>query len=81
MTYVTWREKAAPIITAVIREVGRSDMKKLRAALRSAYPFGERKNFPYKVWCSDVRYQISGYLNKRGAKRIPPAPNQKDLFQ
>ena len=54
----TWRDHASPIISRVIYEVGRGDMKKLRKALRDAYPFGERKYHPYKIWCDEVRRQL-----------------------
>ena len=54
----SWRDKAYPIIRAVIDREGRDDMKKLRKALRDAYPFGERKYYPYKVWCDEVKRQV-----------------------
>lgn len=54
----TWRESAAPIIAEVIRRVGRSDMCALRKALREAYPWGDRRMHPYKVWCSEIRRQL-----------------------
>ncbi len=55
---MNWRQQAAPIIARVIAEVGRDDEKKLRSALREAYPFGERAMHPYKIWCDEVRRQI-----------------------
>ena len=54
----SWREHCGPIIYDVIKEVGTGDMKALRKALREAYPFGRRKYWPYKVWCSEVRKQL-----------------------
>lgn len=62
---MTWRTHAAPIIAAVIRETGTSDLPKLRRALRDAYPYGERKYWPYKVWCAEVRRQLGRPLNLR----------------
>lgn len=55
----SWRKYAAPIIAETIREMpdGATD-KDLRRALRDAYPFGERKYWPYKVWCDEVRRQL-----------------------
>jgi len=53
-----WRDHCRLIIVKVIAETGRDDMKKLRKALREAYPYGERKMWPYKVWCSEVRKQL-----------------------
>ena len=58
----TWRDHCSPIIADVIERVGKDDMQALRKALREAYPYGERKMWPYKVWCSEVRKQLKlGY--------------------
>lgn len=59
----TWREKSAEVISEVIQQVGLSDPKALRTALRVAYPFGERKYTPYKIWCSEVNRQTKGMLS------------------
>lgn len=67
-----WREKAAPIIADVIRQVGRDDEKTLRKALRDAYPFGERRYYPYKVWRDEIKKQVG----RRSANS-----NQADLFE
>lgn len=55
---ISWRDRLAPVIAKVIAEVGREEPKRLRAALRDAYPCGERKYWPYKVWCDEVRRQL-----------------------
>lgn len=54
----SWRDSARPKIAAVIREVGRDDIKALRKALRDAYPYGERKYHPYKIWCDEIHRQL-----------------------
>ena len=54
----TWRSHCSPIIKKVIDEVGKEDMKKLRKALRDAYPYGEKENWPYKVWLSEIQQQL-----------------------
>lgn len=69
---------------AVIERVGRGDMKALRAALLAEYKryYGERRYWPYKVWCSEIRVQLGlKKFHPPGKKRIlPPAPGQKELF-
>lgn len=67
----SWRNIAKPIIADVIRREGRADLHKLRKALRDAYPFGERRYHPYKVWCDEVKKQV-GTSSKRDG--------QADLF-
>jgi hypothetical protein len=54
----TWRDSARPRIAKVIEEVGTEDMKALRKALFEAYPYGERRYWPYKVWCDEIRTQL-----------------------
>ena len=75
----SWRDRARPIIAAVIDRVGKGDLKKLKAALREAYPFGLRQYMPYKVWLDEIRRQIKG---RRPFEREPvkPADGQKVLF-
>lgn len=68
----SWRQTAAPIIAKVIRKHGTEDMEALRAALRDAYPFGERAYLPYKIWCDEVRAQLG--LKKRVPKSVDGEP-------
>jgi DNA-binding NarL/FixJ family response regulator len=58
-----WRTTAARVIADVVKNIGLSDHKALRKALRDAYPFGERKYSPYKIWCDEVNRQTKGALN------------------
>ncbi len=55
----TWRIHAAQVIAKVIQEVGTEDPVALKKAIRKAYPFGERKYWPYKVWLSEVQRQLN----------------------
>ena len=59
-----WRSIAASVIHRVVQETGYSDLKALRKALRDAYPFGERKYHPYKIWLDEVRRQTGGRLSR-----------------
>jgi len=54
----SWRDHAAQVIKQVILEVGREDAGKLKRALFDAYPFGERKYTPYKVWLDEIKRQV-----------------------
>lgn len=55
---MNWRAYAASIIHEVIARVGRDDEKTLRKALWEAYPFGERRYHPHKIWHSEVNRQL-----------------------
>jgi len=68
----TWRDSARPRIAKVIEEVGIEDIKALRKALREAYPYGERKHWPYKVWCDEIRIQLGLKRPKKPADGTLP---------
>lgn len=73
MIYYTWRDRCRPVIAEVIRANQGQDLKTIRRALREAYPWGERKYWPYKVWCDEIRRQL-------GLKPIKKDPRQRELF-
>lgn len=58
---MSWREVAKPIIAAVLEETKDLPSKEQRTALRNAYPFGQRKYWPYKVWLNEIRRQRDGW--------------------
>ena len=62
MSESDWRRFAAPIITKVIQEHAGESESAVRLALRAAYPFGERKYHPYKIWCDEVQVQLGKKL-------------------
>jgi len=67
---MTWRDKARPLIAAVISEIGTDDLPKLRRALREAYPWGPRELHPYKIWCDEIRVQLGTKpIKEPGAER------------
>lgn len=72
---MTWRDTARPIIAKVLADNQDKTESEIRKALQDAYPFGERKYHPYKVWCDEIRVQ-------RGLKRkkMFVNPNQTNLF-
>lgn len=76
----TWRHSARPIIAQVIAANKGKEEKEIRKALRDAYPWGERKYHPYKIWCDEVRVQLG--KRKFGVKKQKPEPdpNQKNMF-
>lgn len=74
-----WRNIARPVIAEVIARVGRDDEQALRRALREAYPFGERRMHPYRIWCDEVRRQLAGFQHRR-SPQSPVSPGQTTLF-
>ena len=72
-----WRTRAAPIIAKVLEETKGQDEKEIRKALREAYPFGERKYHPYRIWCDEVQKQ-RGLKPRKRQECI--AENQLSIF-
>lgn len=50
-----WRRRSRAVIAEVMLALGPSATAVTAVkALRDAYPFGERKHWPYKVWLDEV---------------------------
>lgn len=74
---MTWRAEATLVIRETLGATRGQGEKEIRAALRKAYPFGERKYWPYKVWCDEVRHQRG--LKTSPARRAAVKCGQADL--
>jgi hypothetical protein len=74
----TWRDSARPIIHRVLKEQEGSDEATIKQALYEAYPFGQRKYHPYKIWLDEIRVQRK--LKAFGKKNKLADPNQQNLF-
>ena len=61
---------ARPIIVKVIKRVGLKDKKALKKALYDAYPFGQRKYHPYKIWLDEIKR----HTGKKGPLCQPGKP-------
>jgi hypothetical protein len=83
---MTRRELAAGIVSRVIREHEQAEEKAIRKALRGAYPWGPRENYPYEVWSEEVRLGLALWRRRRGIAppEVPapvvPDPRQIKLF-
>lgn len=72
----TWRDSARPLITKALENSKGKSEQEIRKALRDAYPWGERRMHPYKIWCDEIKVQ-------RGLKKskIAVTPkNQTNIF-
>jgi hypothetical protein len=70
----TWREIATPIVFKTLEATKGQSEKEIRAALKAAYPFGERSMHPYKVWCDEIQRQ------RKNKNNTIYNPNQISLF-
>jgi isocitrate dehydrogenase kinase/phosphatase len=55
---MNWRAKARAVIRQVMADHPKADPKELRRLISEAYPFGERKYHPYKIWLDEVSRQL-----------------------
>ena len=91
-----WRATAQETLFRIRPEVqaalGSGNQQEARRILREAYPFGERKHYPYKVWCEEMGRAFPGVYQRRnptrpfggwrGKKPTPPeANNHPPLFE
>ena len=49
-----WRQRAREIIAPIFEKHGRQTTKDFYKEVRDAYPFGERKMHPYKIWLDEI---------------------------
>lgn len=75
---MAWRDYAAPIIAKVLKENRGKPEKEVRKALKEAYPFGERKYHPYKIWLDEIKVQTG--KRKFGHKPAIDPENQTKLI-
>lgn len=75
---MAWRDYARPIIQKVLKENQGQDEKSIRKALKEAYPFGERKYHPYKIWLDEIKVQRG--KRKFGARTKVIPENQTTIF-
>lgn len=54
---MTWRDSARPLIAKALEETKGKTEQEIRKALRDAYPWGERRMHPYKIWCDEIKRQ------------------------
>ncbi len=45
-----WKAQSLAVIASVIAEHPNATPRQLRQAVRRAYPFGSRSNYPYQAW-------------------------------
>jgi len=82
---VSWRDSCAPIIRRVLAETTGSDEKAIKAALFAAYPYGQRRHHPYKIWLDEIQRQRKlkpplGTFGPRAKERAAPDPRQDNFF-
>lgn len=75
----SWRDRAKPIIERVLRETAGQDEALIRAALRAAYPFGQRQYHPYKVWLDEIARQRGTRMVK--ARKGTPKRAQQEAAE
>jgi uncharacterized protein (TIGR02996 family) len=69
-----WRTEATLAISFALAEMPpdkRWDEDEQRKAVSAAYPFGERKYHPYKIWLSEVKRRLGPSKHRRAPDQGP----------
>lgn len=81
-----WRRTAAAIVARVLKENEGKTGPEIKKALSAAYPYGQRKYHPYKIWLSECARQLgrnqmfkSRVPGRRQLMSIDPDPRQETL--
>lgn len=64
----TWGEISKRVISKVIEENPDVNYQTFKFLLRQAYPFGERKYFPYKAWCKQQKHTLNTLFPNRDGR-------------
>jgi ABC-type ATPase with predicted acetyltransferase domain len=81
---MTWRESAAARIAEIVAtpEYRAADERGRKRILSEAYPWGERRMLPYKVWGEECRRVLTGHTKpKVAAERRARADADATLFR
>ena len=75
---MTWEERAAKVIGEVHKTLPDTmGLRDRRAAIDAAYPFGQRKYFPYKAWLKARKKYLQKYGHKPEPKAIHLSPLER----
>ena len=78
-----WRERYAPLIASILAEHAGKLERELRKILREAFPSGPRQYHPYKIWLSEIAFQLGKkkrYEPLKGKQPVVPCAGQGELF-
>ena len=73
-----WRGQAERVIAEVHASLPiETELKARIKALDAAYPFGERKYHPYKIWLQERRRYLIKFGYKPRTKKAPESPLER----
>lgn len=77
-----WKERSWRTVREVLEECERdgvTDPKERRKRLSAAYPFGERKYWPYKMWLQVLKMAMAGHTATPLPTRKPRIEESQDI--
>jgi len=77
-----WRERYAPLIASILAEHKGKPERELRKILRDSFPSGPRQYHPYKIWLSEIAFQMGKKkrYDPRKKKPVVACEGQSSLF-
>ena len=64
-----WRTASKRIISEIVQR-NHGNIKMIRFELKEAYPFGERRYYPYKIWLQECQKAIGKVRYDRKQRRL-----------
>jgi hypothetical protein len=77
---MSWRDNCRPIIARVLTENAGKTETEIRGALYDAYPYGQRKYHPYRIWLDEIKRQRN-LKRPLGERHYTADPRQGKIFE
>lgn len=59
-----YRKEFRQLIHLILTEMQGKPDRDINRALRNAFPYGARKNWPYKMWLKEIRLQRTAFATR-----------------
>lgn len=75
---MSWAGEARRVIYEAVKDIPEeTPLKERKAVVDAAYPFGERKYFPYKMWLKERKAYLVKYGHKPQSKALVETPMER----
>jgi hypothetical protein len=78
---MTWKEKSLDLISRIVLSMPNAGLNDVIKAVDAAYPFGERKYYPYKAWLQAKREILGLQKKKYNGPILSPLDKAKAKYE
>ncbi|AWB35525.1 hypothetical protein DBV39_19230 [Orrella marina] len=79
---MSWKTISISVMRQVYqncKQIGETDIEKIKSKIDSSYPFGQRKHWPYKAWLL-ARKEFFAEIGLIGERKTQHDIRQESLF-